>query len=274
MAAATVTRVGPLPWIDRLLLAPEATLALAFVRTASAQGGGLESTVSAIAIDRGQVVWRASVPASRGAEVGRSDAGRVLAFGNDWIRLWQGATGESLFDSIAVLKQLPAEQPPVAIVDVASLKDRVFVVYGMKAGKQFASIDMNSGRVLNSTQLSGSSAIGFQTWWSPDRKILLVASPDSLSLWDTDTLRLIGDLNPQPGPSRLFAEFDASGELLATMRYSAEGLDRHVVITDVRTRTPVGQCLLGDADAMHLASDGRTVLGYQGNRLLFCRRDD
>ena len=121
---------------------------------------------------------------------------------------------------------------------------------------------------------AGSSAIGsFKTWWSPDRNTVLVASPDGLSLWDTDTLRLIGDLHPQPGLG-LFADFDASGELLATMRYSAEGLDRHVVITDVRTRAPLGQCLLGDSDAMHLASDGRTVLGYQGNRLLFCRRAD
>jgi hypothetical protein len=274
MAAATVTRVGPLPWIDRLLLAPEATLALAFGRTPSAQGGGWESTVSAIAIDRGEIVWRAVVPAGWKVEVGRSDAGRVLAFGNDWIRLWEGATGESLFDSTAFLKQLPAEQPPVAIVDAASLNDRVIVVYRMRAGTQVASIDMSSSRVLNSTQLSGSSAIGFETWWNPDRHILLVVSPGGLSLWDTDTLRLIGDLNQQPGPGGLFADFDASGELLATMRYSAEGLDRHVVITDVRTRRTVGQCLLGDADTMHLSSDGRTVLGYQGNRLRFCRRAD
>jgi hypothetical protein len=103
---------------------------------------------------------------------------------------------------------------------------------------------------------------------------MLVASPGGLSLWDTETLRLIGDLNPQPGSGRLFAEFDASGERLATMRYTDEGLDRHVVITDVRTRTAVGQCLLGDADAMHLAPDGRTVVGYEGNRLLSCRRPE
>jgi len=47
-----------------------------------------------------------------------------------------------------------------------------------------------------------------------------------------------------------------------------------VVITDVYTRTPVGQCLLGGAEAMQLASDGRTILGYQGNRLLLCERAD
>jgi len=95
-----------------------------------------------------------------------------------------------------------------------------------------------------------------------------------LSLWDTETLRLVGDLNPQPGRGRLFAEFDASGKLLATMPDTSEGLDRHVVITDVQTRTPVGQCLLGDSKAMQFASDGRTVLGYQGSSVLFCKRAD
>jgi len=268
--AATVAHVGPLPWIDRILMAPDATLALVLFRTPYAQGNGFEWTVSAITLDSGQVVWRAPIPGNH-AEMGRSDAARVLAFGRDWIRLWHGATGASLFDSIAF-----PEPGPVDIVDAASLKDRVIVVYATKAGKHIASIDMSSGRVLNNTHLSDSSAaILFQTWWSPDRNVLLAGFPDGrLSLWNTETLRLIGDLNPQPGQKRLFAAFDASGELVATMRYTAEGLDRHVVITDVRTRTPVGQCLLGDADAMQLASDGRTVLGYQGNRLLFCRRAD
>lgn len=58
------------------------------------------------------------------------------------------------------------------------------------------------------------------------------------------------------------------------MRYATEGLGQHVVITDVHRRAPVGQCLLGDAEAMQLASDGRTVLGYRDNRIFFCKRAD
>jgi hypothetical protein len=58
------------------------------------------------------------------------------------------------------------------------------------------------------------------------------------------------------------------------MRYATEGLGRHVVITDVHRRTPVGQCLLGDAEAMQLASDGRTVLGYRDHRIFLCKRAD
>jgi hypothetical protein len=270
-AAATVAHVGPLPYVFDILLAPDATLALAFVQNPHPQQGRLGSTVSAIAIDRGAVIWQAPVPASA-ARIGRSDPARVLAFGLDWIRLWNGATGESLFDSIAILTEVAHER--IAILDAASVKDRIIVVYATKAGKQIASIDLNSGRILNQTQLSASSAPGSHTWWSPARNVVFVASEDRLSLWDTETLRLVGDLNPQPGRGRFFAEFDASGQLLATMRYTSEGLDRHVVITDVHTRTPVGQCLLGDAEAMQLASDGRTVLGYQGNSLLFCKRAD
>jgi hypothetical protein len=269
-AAAAVDRVGPLPYILDVLLVPDATLALAVALTPYAQGRvGLG--VSAIALGRGEVIWRAPVPASLSdrPRIGRSDAARVLAFGRDWIRLWNGATGESLFDSIAFLRQ--AEPAFIAIRDAALVKDRIILVYATKAGIQIASIAMNSGRVLNHTQLSASIGGPFHTWWSPARNVLLMVSQDRLSLWDTDTLGLIGDLNIPLARGRLFAEFDASGELLATM-HTSEGLDRHVVFTDVRTRTPVGQCLLGDAEAMQLASDGRTVLGYQGNRLLFCKR--
>jgi len=268
MTAASVARIGPLPYIDNLLMAPHATLALVFPLSLKSPAGVSESTVSAISLDRGQIVWRASVPSTRGARVGPSDGDRVLAFGKDWIRLWNGATGDTLYDSIAVLKQLAEEQGPVAIVDAASLGDRVIVVYTTMAGMHIASIDLKSGRALNNARLSGA------LWWSPDRNILLAASSASLTLWDTDTLRVIGDLNPQPGKFRLFAGFDASGELLATMRNNAEGLDGHVVITNARTRKPVGQCLLGDVEGMHLASDGRTVFGYHDSTLLSCRRAD
>jgi len=61
-----------------------------------------------------------------------------------------------------------------------------------------------------------------------------------------------------------------SGELLATMRVNPEGLGGHVLITDLRTRAPIGQCLLGDADSMLLTSNPRAVLGHQGNRIFVC----
>jgi hypothetical protein len=268
-AAAPVAHVAPLPYIIDVLLAPEANLAIV-VGKSHAQEDPYGSSVSTIALDRGEVIWQAPVP--RRPTIGRSDAARVLAFGRDWIRLWNAATGETLFDSIAVLRQ--ADQPPVAILNAASVEDRIILVYTTNVGTEIASIDIHSGRVLKQTQLS-SRAIPHQTrtWWSPARNVLLVAFPDRWSLWDTDTQRLVGDLNPQPGRG-ISADFGASGELLATMRDTSEGLDRHVVITDVHTRTPIGQCLLGDAERMHLTSDGRTVLGYQGNRLLFCKRAD
>jgi hypothetical protein len=119
-AVATVARVGPLPYIFNILLAPDAPLALAFVRDPHPQGGRPGWTASAIALDRGAIIWRASVPAGS-LKIGRSDAARVLAFGPDWIRLWNGATGESLFDSIALLTQ--AEHEPIAILDAASVKE-------------------------------------------------------------------------------------------------------------------------------------------------------
>jgi len=272
-AAATVAHVGPFPYILDILLAPDATLALALFKNPQPQDARLASTVSAIALDRGAVIWQAPVPAvARRTRIGRSDPARVLAFGSDWIRLWNAATGETLFDSMAVVAD--GEHEPIAIVDAASVEERIIVVYGTKAGNHIASIDLKSGRVVTKAQLSAASDPARQTWWSPARNVVLMAFDDRLSLWDTETLRLVGDLNPQSGAGRLFAEFDASGGLLATMRSTSEGLDRHVVITDVHTRTAVGQCLLGDAEAMQLASDGRTVLGHQGNRLLSCTRAD
>jgi WD40 repeat protein len=265
-AAVTVARAGPLPWIDRVLLTPDSTLALVFLRTPTARGRGSEQEVSALALDGGRVAWGASVPSGRNVRVGRTDSSRVLAFGDDWIRVWQGASGERLFG----LDQVPAERAPVTIVDVASRRDRVIVVYDTKVETRIVSIDMTSGRVLNTAQVWASRGTGFQSWWSPDQSVLVVAIPDGLSLWDTDTLQPVGDLNPPAGVGRLFAGFDASGELVATMRYNPEGLDGHVLITDLRTRTPVGQCLLGDADSMRLTSNGRAVLGHQGNRILVC----
>jgi hypothetical protein len=221
--------------------------------------------VSAIALDGGRVLWRASAPPGRNVHVGRTDSSRVLAFGNDWVRVWHGATGESLFN----LNQVPAES--VAILDAASRRDRVIVVYATKVDRRIVSADMTSGRVLNTAQVSESRDIGFPSWWSPDQSALVVASPGGLSLWDTDTLRPVGELNPPPGIGRLFAGFDATGELLATMRYNPEGLDGHVLISDLRTRTPIGQCLLGDAESMLLTLNGRMVLGHQGNKIFFCR---
>jgi len=270
-AAATVARIGPLPYIRHLLLVPDSTLALAVVRTPHAQGQS-GSSVSAIALDRGAVIWQAPVPAGDRLRIGRSDAARVLAFGTDWIRLWNGATGETLFDAMTFLRE--AEPSPIAIREAALAKDRIILVYDTQAGLEIASIDVNSGRVLNHTQLPASRASAFSAWWSPDRNALLVLSQDRLSLWDTDALRPVGDLNPPAGRVRLFAGFDASGKLLATMRSTSDGLDRHVVISDVHTRMPVGQCLLGDAEAMQLTSDGRTVLGYRDNKLLSCKRAD
>jgi len=268
-AAARVARIGPLPYMNNVLLVPDAALALAVFRTPSAERR-FESSVSAIALDRGEVVWRATVPT--GLRIGRSDAARVLVFGRDWIRLWNGAAGENLFDASAFLSQ--ADIAPVAILEAAVVKGRIIVVYRTKAGGEIAALDISSGRVLNRTQLSGSIGGAIRTRWSPDGNILVMLSQDRLSLWDTETLRLVGDLNPPPGRGRVFAEFDASGELLATMGSTSEGLDRHVVIIDVHTRTPVGQCLLGDAAAMQFVSNGRTLLGYRDNRLLACIRPD
>jgi hypothetical protein len=268
-AAAPVARVGPLPYIRDVLPVPEAALALAVFRTPSAEGR-FESSVSAIALDRGEVIWRTTVPT--GPRIGRSDASRVLAFGRDWIRLWNSATGENLFDASAFLRQ--AELVPAAILESALVKDRMIVVYETKAGAAIAAIDLSSGRVLNQTPLPRSIGGALRTRWSPDGNVLLMLSQDRLSLWDTDTLRLVGELNVPPGKGRVFAELDASGTLLATMRDTREGLDRQVVIIDVHTRTPVGQCLLGNAETMQFASTGRTVLGYQDNRLLSCKRAD
>lgn len=124
-------------------------MALAFLRIPRARGRGSEREVSAIALDGGRGLWRASAPPGRNVRVGRTNSSRVLAFGNDWVRV-HGATGESLFN----LNQVPAES--VAILDAASRRDRVIVVYATKVDRRIVSADMTSGRVLNTAQVSES----------------------------------------------------------------------------------------------------------------------
>ena len=114
-----------------------------------------------------------------------------------------------------------------------------------------------------------------QHWFDPDRTVLLVNSQDGLALWNTATLTLIGTLVEAKHVAGVTsASFDASGRIIATATHSPEGFDMHVVIWDVSSLTPVGQCLMNGGDTVRLASDGRTVLGAREKEVILCRASE
>ena len=275
--------VSGLPWLDRLIVSPDSARVFAFHESPIVTKGnvwtrasvsGVEVGVSAIALDRAEVVWRVSLPAERvrrdlrGADAWSTG---VLAFGNEWVGVWQGTTGESLYGPSPVLQDLPPEERPSAILNAVWRDGRIIVVYGSKAGRAIASIDVVSGQTVRSDQFPTATNLFFGSWWNPDRTVLLVGSLDGLALWNTATLTMTGALIEH---RRLVgwrsASFDGSGRLAATLARGPEGLQNHVVIWDVVTRTPVGQCLLDGAETIQFAPDGRAVLGFREKEVLFC----
>ena len=70
------------------------------------------------------------------------------------------------------------EPAPVSSLHGALVTHRIILAYDTKAGAEIASIDGNSGRLLNHTQLSASSGRALHTWWSPDGNVLLMRSQD------------------------------------------------------------------------------------------------
>ncbi len=241
-----------------------------------------DDSVSAVALDGSGVAWRSTLSREATRSLLAAPAwgahawpGGLVAFKHAWVGVWRGDTGEPLFGPGAVLQDLPPDQQPSRIIDayVVGTPPRLLLLYDSRSGWTIAEADLASGATIRSTPLAqrpGRLWDGY--WFSPDRTRLLMRSG---ALWSLTTFaledRLVGHTDLAGDGT---ASFDASGHRVATAVGDAALGQVHVVVWDVATRRPIGQCLLSATSTARLAPDGRTVMVARDKEIVWCESPD
>ncbi|MGE3887201.1 MAG: hypothetical protein AB7H81_12270 [Vicinamibacterales bacterium] len=261
-----VAAPGP---IDHLLLGEDGTRAFA-VHTAG---------LSSIFLDGRGIAWTSPlslddapspIPAW-GAHVWH---GGIVAF-KRWVGVWNGETGMPILEPGAVLQDLPPEERAGRIVDaqVVGSPPRLLLLYGTRQGLMLSEVDLASRARLRTTRLleSAPAEIWNSHWFSSNRARLLVRSGNHLTLWDTQTFTVLGNLaDGWGGRGELSVSFDASGTRVATSARDTALTRVHAIIWDVATQRAIGQCLLDATSAARLMPDGRAIVAARDEAIVIC----
>lgn len=262
-------RIPDLPYVLRYVLDADGTRAYAI--------HSAEPSLSAIALDGTGVAWRSPLARHPVADLRGAEAwsAGVLAFGWDWVGVWRGDTGEPVHAPGPVLDDLPPAERPIGILDVHAIEapPRLLILHTSNGGLALAEADIASGRSMRTVRLLETlpPRIRGRHWFSEDGARLLIASGDDAALLvDTATLAVAGGLELPQRTSAACFDIDTTRRRVATAVEDRTLWQTHVIVWDVDTTRPVGQCLLDATGTLRFAPDGRVVVGAPGQGLFVC----